>query len=113
MVPCPTCGTHVRARDRACFACGAARPAAPRTSAVALLLGLSVACVGGTTTDDKVSDSDTDGPTDTYTSPDYGVAYTDYGDSDTDSDSDSDTDTDADTDPPAHSGHSGGHSSAH
>ncbi len=108
MRPCPSCGCHVRGPDRACPSCHAPVPQGRSGSVAALLLGLSVACVGGTTTDKATDLSDTD----TYTSPDYGVPYTDYGDADTDSDSDTDADTDADTDTDPHSGHSGGHSSA-
>ncbi len=75
MVPCPSCGTHLRARDRGCFACGAATPtSSSRASAVALLLGLTVACTGttGTKTDtDPVTDD-----TGTLVQPAYGVTVT-------------------------------------
>ncbi len=69
MIPCPACGAFVRHSD-SCPSCGRASRSLPR-SAVAALLGLSVACSG-----EKTGDSGHTGTTDTQTTltePDYGV----------------------------------------
>lgn len=69
MVPCASCGCHVRASDAACPSCGAARRRAlPTVTAVALLMGLA-ACSG-----EKTDSTDHSGST---PQPEYGVTTTD------------------------------------
>lgn len=72
MTPCTTCGSFVRAADPACPACGTHAPRRAGRSAMALLLGLSVACVGETKTDSTSAETGTHSTT---PEPDYGVTY--------------------------------------
>jgi hypothetical protein len=69
MVPCSSCGCHVRASDAACPSCGAAhrRASLPTVTAVALLMGLA-ACSG-----EKTDDTHSGGTP----QPEYGVTTTD------------------------------------
>ena len=111
MHPCPFCSCHVRRRDAECPHCGS-RLQGPtlRSSAVAALLGLAVACGGDKATDtgadtgtppvsdtDTDTDSDADSDTDADADSDADADADADGDADSDADSDSDTDTDTST----------------
>ena len=109
MISCSRCGAFLRP-SHSCPSCGGG--AVVSRSAVAMLLGLSVACTGDAKGTDSAhsGSTSTDSTHSTLTEPDYGVAIYHSAQSDTDTDTDTDTDSDTDTDP--HSGTTQGHTGA-
>jgi hypothetical protein len=90
--PCPTCRGTSRARS----------------TAASLLLGLSVACVGGDDAKPPAHTGSEDSPT---VQPAYGISttWTTQDDGYTTDETDADTDVDADTDTDGHTGTGSGH----